>query len=137
MMNDKTMEIEKKEEQTALKKRVRPLRRTLKPRIDLFEADETIMMALDLPGVSEEDIDIVLDKDRLTISGTMAERAPEGYRPVYSEFWHGDYKRSFVLSDDIDRDNIEAHFDNGVLRLSLPKAERAKARKIALQSNSS
>ncbi len=136
MMTDKTMEIEKKEEQTALENRFRPIRRTLKPRIDLFEADETIMMTVDLPGVSEEDIDIVLEKDRLTISGIMAEQAPEGYRPVYSEFWRGDYKRSFVLSDDIDRDNIEAHFENGVLRLSLPKAEQAKARKIALQSSS-
>ena len=136
-MTDKTMEIEKEEEQTELEQRVRPLRRTLKPRIDLYEADEIIMMSVDLPGVSEENLEIVLEKNHLTISGTMAERTPEGYRPVYSEFWRGDYKRSFVLSDDIDRDNIEAHFENGVLRLSLPKAERAKTRKIALQSNSS
>jgi HSP20 family protein len=109
----------------------------LKPQIDLFEADDAIMLVADLPGVNEEDVEITLEKDRLTIVGTMASLAPDGYRPVYSEFWHGDYKRSFILSDEIDRDNIEASFENGVLRLSLPKSEKAKARKIALQSNGS
>jgi HSP20 family molecular chaperone IbpA len=133
-MTQKTMEIEKTEEQTAVDQPKRITRRTMKPRIDLFEAEDTIMLVADLPGVSQQDIEITLEKDRLTISGSMADRAPDGYRPVYSEFCQGDYTRSFILSDNIDRENIEASFENGVLRLSLPKAEKAKARKIALQS---
>jgi len=136
-MTEKTMELEKTEEQTAVINHVEPVRRTLKPRIDLVEAGDAIMLVADLPGVSEESIEITLEKDRLTIFGSMADRAPEGYRPVYSEFWHGDFQRSFILSDDIDRDNIEASFQNGVLRLSLPKAEKARARRITLQSNGS
>ena len=133
-MTEKTMEVEKKDEQAVTEQQVRRPRRTLKPRIDLYEAGEAIMLLADLPGVDENDIEITLEKDRLTVRGTIAERAPEGYRAVYSEFCHGDYERSFVLSNEIDRDGIEASFDNGVLRLSLPKAETAKARKIVLQS---
>jgi len=136
-MTEQTMELEKTEEQAAVDKQVEPVRRTLKPQIDLFEADDAIMLVADLPGVNEEDVEITIEKDRLTVVGKMASLAPNGYRPVYSEFWHGDYKRSFILSDDIDRDNIEASFENGVLRLSLRKAEKAKARKITLQSNGS
>lgn len=136
-MTEKTMEIEKTEEQTAVDQPARRVRRTLKPRIDLFEADDAIMLVADMPGVNEQDIEITLEKDHLTISGSMASWAPEGYRPVYSEFCQGEYMRSFLLSDNIDRDNIEASFKNGVLRLSLPKAEKAKTRKIMVQSNGS
>ena len=133
-MTEKTMEIENKEEQVSAENRNGQVRRTLKPRIDLYEAGEAILLLADMPGVKEQDIEITLEKDRLTIRGAIEERAPEGYQPVYSESCLGDYQRSFVLSNEIDRDNIEASFNNGVLRLSLPKAEAAKPRKIAVQS---
>ena len=92
------------------------------------------MLLADMPGVNESEIEITLEKDRLTIHGPVADRAPEGYRPIYSEFCIGDFERTFVLSNEIDRDGIEATFKNGVLRLSLPKAETSKARRIAIQS---
>ena len=135
-MTTKTMELEKKEVQTPAEteEMFQPLRRTIKPRIDVFEAGESTMILADMPGVNESDINITLEKDHLTIEGPVADRAPEGYKAVYSEFCLGNYKRSFLLSDEIDRDNIEASFENGVLRLSLPKLESAKARKIAVQS---
>lgn len=135
-MDEKTMEIEKKEEQLPAEHQMKRVRRTLKPRIDLFEAGEAIMLIADMPGVDEDAIDITVEKDHLTIYGPVADRAPYGYRAVYSEFCPGDYRRSFVLSDAIDRDKIEANFENGVLRVSLPKAESAKARKISVQSAS-
>jgi len=133
-MSEKTLEIEKQEERSKIEKTARQDRRILKPRIDLYEADEVIVLVVDLPGVKEQDIDVTLEKDHLTIYGAVEDRAPEGYRRVYSEFCYGDFERSFLVSNEIDRDNIEASFDNGVLTLSLPKAETAKARKIALQS---
>ncbi len=133
-MTEKTMELEKKEEQTLTDAPVTRVRRSFKPRVDLYEGNDVIMLAVDLPGVRTEDVDITVEKDRLTVTGTKTERAPEDYRVVYSEFCHGDYKRSFILSNDIDRDNIKASFDNGVLRLTLPKVETAKARKITLQN---
>lgn len=133
-MTEKTMEIEKREEQTELDRPVQRVRRNVKPRINLYEADEVIMLVVDLPGVREKDIEITLEKDRLTIHGAVEDRAPEGYRRVYSELCQGDFERSFVMSNEIDRDNIEANYDSGVLTISLPKAETAKARKIALKS---
>jgi HSP20 family protein len=134
-MTEKTMAVEKAQEQTELDKRVERAQTILKPRIDLFEADSAIVLVADMPGVSEENLEIVLDKDRLTISGRTTDNTPEGYRSVYSEFCQGEYKRSFFVSDDIDRDNIEASFENGVLRLSLPKAEKAKPHKILVQTS--
>jgi len=120
-MSEKTLEIEKQEERSKIEKTARQDRRILKPRIDLYEADEVIVLVVDLPGVKEQDIDVTLEKDRLTIYGAVEDRAPEGYRRVYSEFCYGDFERSFLVSNEIDRDNIEASFDNGVLTLSLPK----------------
>lgn len=136
-MTEKTMEIEKKAERGLVETQTKRARRTLRPRIDLFDAGDAIILLAELPGVKEDDVEIVLEKDRLTISGLVADRAPEGYRKVYSEFYHGDYKRSFILSSDIAREDIEASLINGVLRLSLPKAETAKARKIELQGSAS
>lgn len=133
-MTEKTMDLETKEEQAPADNQSKRVRRTVKPRIDLYEAGETIMLLADMPGVIEENIEITLEKDRLTVSGLVEDRVPEGYRAVYSELCLANYERSFVLSNEIDHDNIEASFKNGVLRLSLPKAETAKARKIAVTS---
>ena len=133
-MTEKTMELEKKEEQAPIENQTGQVRRTVKPRIDLYEAGETIMLLADMPGVVEDDVEITLEKDRLTIRGSVEDRVPEGYRAVYSEHCLANYERSFVLSNEIDSENIEASFKNGVLRLSLPKAETAKARKIAVTS---
>lgn len=133
-MSEKTLELEKQEEQAPALNESTRVRRTLKPRIDLYEAGNEIVLMADMPGVNEANVDITLEKDRLTIRGPIEDRVPEGYRPVYSEFSVGDYARSFVLSDEIDRDNIAASFKNGVLKLSLPKAESAKAQKIVVQN---
>ena len=133
-MTEETMELEQKEEQATVENQTRQVRRTVKPRIDLYEAGETNMLLADMPGVIEDDVEITLEKDRLTVRGSVQDRVPEGYRAVYSEHYLANYERSFVLSNEIDRENIEASFKNGVLRLSLPKAETAKARKIAVTS---
>lgn len=79
-----------------------------------------------MAGVTEKSIDITLENDQLTIQGFRDYENPEGHRIVYSEYELGDYYRSFTLGDKIDREKIEAKFKNGVLRLTLPKAEKAK-----------
>lgn len=135
-MTEKTMELEKKEVQAPAERQTGQPRRTVKPRIDLFEAGETIMLVADMPGVTEDNVEITLEKDRLIIRGIVEDRVPDGFRAVYTEHYLANYERSFVLSNEIDRDNIEANLSNGVLRLSLPKAESAKARKISVTSAS-
>ena len=76
----------------------------------------------------------MLEKNILTINGYVESEAPQNYSLAYAEYEVGDYERSFTLSNQINQDKIEATVRNGVLRLRLPKAGPAKARKIVVKS---
>jgi HSP20 family molecular chaperone IbpA len=89
-----------------------------------------------MPGVSEEDVDVTLEKNVLTITGYVQASEREGYSLAYSEYSEGDYERTFVLSDEVDRSRIEATMKDGVLKLLLPKSEALKTRKIEVHSAS-
>ena len=103
------------------------------PRVDIYEVKDDIMLVADMPGVNEESVDITLDKNLLTIEGTVEPSTPNGYQVAYSEYGVGDYHRQFTLSNEVDRDHIEASVKNGVLTLRLPKANFAKTKKIAVR----
>jgi HSP20 family molecular chaperone IbpA len=109
-------------------------RRVFTPRTDIYETKDAIVLLAEMPGVASDAVDITLEKRTLTIHGHAGEREHRGYRQVYAEYAEGDYERSFTLSEDIDRDRIEATQSNGILRLVLPKAEPAKAKKIQVKS---
>ena len=103
------------------------------PRTDIYELSDEITVVVDMPGIDDKSVDITLEKNVLTINGYVEPIYPENYRLAYAENDTGDYQRSFRLSDEIDRDNIEAMVKEGVLCLRLPKADTAKARKIAVK----
>jgi HSP20 family molecular chaperone IbpA len=103
------------------------------PRADIYETGDTIVLLVEMPGVAPDAVDITLERRVLTIHGHTAEQEHAGYRQVYAEYADGDYERVFTLSEDIDRDRIEASQADGVLRLVLPKAEPAKAKKIQVK----
>lgn len=103
------------------------------PRADIYETANNVVVLVDMPGVAPDGVDLTLEKRTLAIRGYAKERSHQSYRQVYAEYGVGDYERVFTLSDDIDRESIEASQKNGVLRLVLPKAAPAKARKIALK----
>ena len=103
------------------------------PRSDIFEMDDDIVVIVDVPGADEESIEITLEKNVLTINAYVAPDDFEGYSLAFGEYQVGDYQRSFRLSNEIDREKIEATIKEGVLRLSLPKAQEAKTRKIAVK----
>jgi HSP20 family molecular chaperone IbpA len=105
------------------------------PQADVFETGDSIVVVADMPGVSEADVDITLERNILTISGHHPSTQREGYRMIYGEFEEGDYERSFALSEGVDRDSIEATVSNGVLRLTLPKAKEAATRKIPVRAS--
>ena len=131
---NKAMQVQKQEEiQTDGTERMRA-RATFIPRSDIFENQESVFVTLDVPGVKEEDIDITLEKNILTITAMSCHCAPEGYARSFAEFQAGDYERNFRLTDKIDRDRIEAVYADGVLKLTLPKAEEAKAKKISVKT---
>lgn len=105
------------------------------PRADIFETEDQVTVIADMPGVDENSVDILLEKNTLTIRGLVEPEKHEGYTLSYAEYGVGDYERSFVLSNEIDRDKIEASMKNGVLRLILPKVEEVKTRKIQVKSS--
>ena len=104
------------------------------PRADIYETDDEIVVLADVPGVDENSIDITLEKNILTINAYVNDGQPDDYSLAFAEYAVGDYNRSFKLSDEIDREGIEANVRNGELRLRLPKAGPAKARKISVKA---
>jgi HSP20 family molecular chaperone IbpA len=113
----------------------RPPRPVFMPAADIYETEDSIVVLTEMPGVSSEGVDISLERRVLTIRGRSAGNEHTGYQRVYNEYSDGDYERVFTLSENIDRDRIEATLKDGVLQLVLPKAEAAKARKIELKSS--
>lgn len=103
------------------------------PRADIYENDEAVYLVCDLPGVSDESVDITLEENVLTINGYVNFTPPEGYQLAYAEYRVGDYQRRFAISNEIDQEHIEAKLNDGVLRLTLPKA-KPEARKISIQA---
>lgn len=104
------------------------------PRADIYETDEAITVVADVPGVDENSVDITLENNVLTINGFVEPEQPDGHSLAYAEYQVGDYQRAFTLSDQIDRDGIEAVVKDGVLRLYLPKITEVKKRKIAIRA---
>jgi HSP20 family molecular chaperone IbpA len=102
----------------------------LAPPVDIFENAEEYRVVADLPGVRQEDIDIELERGELVV---FAKRElPREGEPLASGRPDGVYRRVFRIPEDLDRNKIEASFDNGVLQIRLPKSERVKPRRISV-----
>ena len=112
-----------------------PDRPVFVPPADIYETRDNIVVMAEMPGVAPDGVDITLERRGLTIRGRNAGPGNEhiGYQRVYNEYADGDYERVFTLSENIDRDRIEATLKDGVLHLVLPKSETAKPRKIELK----
>jgi HSP20 family protein len=133
-MTDTNREMTKKEANVPEGVERTTPRRVFKPAVDITEQKDDTLLTADLPGVDEKSLDITLEKNVITIRGKVEPGIPTGYRLAYGEYEVGDYERSFTLSDEVDKDRIQAIINNGVLRLVLPKAAEAKARKIAISA---
>jgi len=131
---DQAMEIQKQEENPADEMERTRSRRSFVPRADIYETENEIIVLTDIPGANEETVDITLEKNILSITAYVDAAIPSGFDIAYAEYEEGDYQRSFRLSDEIDRDKIEAVVNEGVLRLRLPKSQGAKTKKIAVKS---
>ena len=103
------------------------------PAIDIIETGNDLKLYVDLPGVDQKSINILIDQGVLTIQGNVDTTPIEGYELEYQEYEVGDYHRSFTLSDTVNQDKISAVMNNGVLELVLPKAEKAKPKKIEVK----
>ena len=105
------------------------------PAVDIFESDDRISVLADMPGVKAQDLKIDLRENVLTLSGHVT--APEAGKetPVLREYEMGTFFRQFTLSEVIDQAKIDAKLVDGVLKLELPKLERAKPRQITVKAS--
>jgi HSP20 family molecular chaperone IbpA len=109
-------------------------RETYTPPIDIHEGPDGLILEADIPGATEQSLQIQLEDNVLNLYARIEPPTPQEARLIHEEYRPGDYHRSFILSDEVDRDRITAQLKNGVLRLLLPKADRSRTRRIEITS---
>jgi HSP20 family protein len=132
-MTEKELQAKAKAEAPAKAERVRPGRVFL-PAVDIFETPEALVLVADMPGVAADKVTVDLKDNHLVISGEVAPPLGGGETMTAQEYFSGDFQREFHVGSLIDQGKIEAVMQEGVLRLVLPKAEKAKPRKIEVKT---
>ena len=103
------------------------------PAVDIYEREDDLIVVCDLPGVAKEGVSVDVDNNTLTIKGSTIEREEDISKEIHREYILEDYYRQFKLSEQVDQAKISAELKNGVLTITLPKAEKAKPRKIDIK----
>jgi HSP20 family protein len=104
--------------------------------MDLYRVDDHYVVTVDLPGVDPGSVDLNVDGNTLTISAERSLRSDEGVQWLAQERPVGSYLRQLQLGDGLDVENIQASYDSGVLTVTIPVAERARPRRITVESGS-
>ena len=104
------------------------------PAVDIFETEREITLLADMPGVKADDLTIDLRDNTLTLSADVASVDNDQEEDILVEYETGRYYRQFTLGELVNQDNIDAKLNDGVLRLSLPKVEKATPRKITVKT---
>ena len=106
--------------------------------VDVFTTDNEVFVIASAPGLGPDDLDVSIDDNVVTLSGTVPNVArsteAEGATWYINEIGHGQFRRTITLPMDVDPAAADATFDNGILRLRLPKAESARPRQIKVRS---
>ena len=101
---------------------------------DLYESDNEVVVEYVLPGLKPEDVQISLTGDTLTVSAEAKQEETEQKRDYYlKQVRRGSFSQSFTLPADVQADKVDANFENGLLRIILPKAEAAKPKNIQIK----
>ena len=101
----------------------------LVPQVNIVETKDSFILGAEMPGVSKEGLEVLLEGNELTIVGRRQTGVP-GAEPVYRESSPRDFRREFVLDPSIDTSKLSATIEQGVLTVTLPKTEKVKPRKI-------
>jgi HSP20 family protein len=99
------------------------------PQVNIVETKDSFVLEAEMPGVSKEGLEVVLEGNELTIVGRR-QTGVRGAEPVYRESSSRDFRREFVLDPSIDNSRLSATIDQGLLTVTLPKTEKVKPRKI-------
>ena len=103
------------------------------PTADIYETNDALTVILEMPGVEKNNVDVRVEDDILRVNGQLDLSKYKGLVPLYTEYNIGNFSRNFRISNKIDQNKIVAELQDGVLRLTLPKADEAKPRTIEIK----
>lgn len=129
----KALKVKDKQEITGPAEQTRP-GLVFTPDVDIFETETELTLLADIPGVKSEDLNIDLRENTLTLTGGVTPGQGSDEEDVFIEYETGKYFRQFSLSEVIDQSKIDAQLNDGVLRLTLRKVEKATPRKIIVKT---
>lgn len=121
-------------EPTEVQAKAREQELALAPAVDIFEDAHGITVQAEMPGVSKERLNVQADRNSLLIEGDMVIDMPTGIEAVYADVQATKYRRSFVLSGELETDRIEANLKDGVLTVRIPKRAEFRPRKIEVRA---
>jgi HSP20 family molecular chaperone IbpA len=133
MSESKEIKLKGKQEVTAQAEQTTP-GVVFTPLVDIFETEKTITLLADLPGVKADRLNIDLRDNVITIIGDISPVEGKDEEDLVVEYETGRYYRQFTLSEVVDQNKIDAKLADGVLRLTLPKVEKATPRKITIKA---
>jgi len=131
-MNDR-QEVMKREGSELERRQDAPVMAIVPP-VDVFEDGEGITLQLDMPGVTKDRLKLEANRQALTIEGDAFVDMPEGMQALYADVRSTHYRRSFVLSDELETDKTEASIKDGVLTVHIPKRAEVRPRRIEVQA---
>ncbi len=135
-MNDRTQVAERDQQPAARREGDQPVRRmTLTPAVDVFEDSHGITLWADLPGVTKNKLEVKVHDGNLYIEAEAVVPTPAGLRLQHAEIREPRYARAFSLSPDFDTSKIDANLQDGVLRLTIPRRDEARPRRIEVQTS--
>lgn len=108
---------------------------TISPAVDVYEDGQGVTLWADLPGVTKDKLDIRVHDDHLSIEAEAVVRVPPNLQLQHAEVREPRFARTFLLSADFDAAKIEANLQDGVLKLTIPRREEARPRRIEVRTN--
>ncbi|MBD3379713.1 MAG: Hsp20 family protein [Candidatus Omnitrophica bacterium] len=107
--------------------------RVIPPAVNIQETEKEVLIEAEMTGLKKEEVSIDVKGDELTLKGSKKDReVPEGYTPVYRERCPFEYSRTFILGEEVKKEGIKAKYENGILKVTIPKAEEVQPRKIEI-----
>ena len=132
MATSQELQVQQKRELENKEEAMTPTR-VFAPIADIYETNDALTVILEMPGVEKNNVDVRVEDNVLRVNGQLDLAKYKGLVPLYTEYNIGNYSRNFRLSNKIDQNKIAAELKDGVLWLTLPKAEEAKPRTIEIK----
>jgi len=104
--------------------------------MDAYRQGDRVHIYLDVPGVTREDLDVIVEKNALTVTANRAWEPSEDMQVLAGERTQGQYSRTLQLGDNLDTEELDADYEDGVLHLTIPVADKAKPRKVEVSRTS-